>query len=145
MTMWAKPWTMKEGFLIGGCLVFAGLMLQLSIGPVVWKAFGWPVNGIVLAGFLAMIALMFLLRKKVYAFQFVGTSQAAIPAMVYAVLLTIVMGLTLQEDGGTWLNDMLFEKRRSFLAEPPWTFCGTDDCYIGQCRYAARKDDYHHR
>ena len=105
--MWAKPWTMKEGFLIGGCLVFAGLMLQLSIGPVVWKAFGWPVNGIVLAGFLAMIALMFLLRKKVYAFQFVGTSQAAIPAMVYAVLLTIVMGLTLQEDGGTWLNDML--------------------------------------
>ena len=107
MTMWTKPWTMKEGFLIGGCLVFAGLMLQLSIGPVVWKAFGWPVNGIVLAGFLAMIALMFLLRKKVYAFQFVGTGQAAIPAMVYAVLLTIVMGLTLQEDGGTWLNDML--------------------------------------
>ena len=105
--MWTKPWTMKEGFLIGGCLVFAGLMLQLSIGPVVWKAFGWPVNGIVLAGFLAMIALMFLLRKKVYAFQFVGTSQAVIPAMVYAVLLTIVMGLTLQEDGGTWLNDML--------------------------------------
>lgn len=41
------------------------------------------------------------------AFQFVGTYQAAIPAMVYAVALTIIMGLTRQKVGGTWLNDML--------------------------------------
>jgi ABC-type transport system involved in cytochrome c biogenesis permease subunit len=43
----------------------------------------------------------------VYAFQFVGTYQAAIPAMVYAVVLTIIMGLTRQQVGGTWLNNML--------------------------------------
>lgn len=49
--MWNKPWNMKEGFLIGGGLIFAGLALQLSVGPVVWDAFAWPVNGIVLAGF----------------------------------------------------------------------------------------------
>ena len=29
---------MKEGFLIGGGLIFAGLMLQLSVGPVLWDA-----------------------------------------------------------------------------------------------------------
>ena len=29
---------MKEGFLIGGGLIFAGLTLQLSIGPVLWDA-----------------------------------------------------------------------------------------------------------
>ena len=98
---------MKEGFLIGGGLIFAGLMLELSVGPVVWEAFAWPANGIVLAGFLAIIALIFLFRKKVYAFQFVGTYQAAIPAMVYAVGLTIVMGLTRQQVNGTWLNNML--------------------------------------
>ena len=40
--MWNKPWTMKEGFLIGGGLIFAGLMLQLSVGPVLWDAFAWP-------------------------------------------------------------------------------------------------------
>ena len=68
--MWEKPWTMKEGFLIGGGLIIAGLALELSVGPVVWEAFAWPVNGIVLAGFLFMIAAMFLLRKKFYAFQF---------------------------------------------------------------------------
>ena len=105
--MWIKPWTMKEGFLIGGGLIFAGLMLELSVGPVRWDAFAWPANGIVLAGFLALIALISLLRKKVYAFQFIGTYQAAIPAMVYAVVLTIIMGLTRQQVNGTWLNNML--------------------------------------
>ena len=105
--MWTKPYDMKEGFLIGGGLIFAGLMLELSVGPVDWDAFRWPVNGIVLAGFLALIAIIFLLRKRVYGFQFIGTYKAAIPALVYAVVLTIIMGLTRQEVNGTWLNNML--------------------------------------
>ena len=98
---------MREGFLIGGGLIFAGLMLELSVGPVVWEAFRWPVNGMVLAGFLGIVAIIFLLRKKVYGFQFIGTYRAAIPALVYAVVLTIVMGLTRQAVNGTWLNNML--------------------------------------
>ena len=85
----------------------AGLALEFSVGQVHWDAFAWPVNGYVFGGFLALIAIVFLLRKKVYAFQFLGTYQAAIPAMVYAVTLTIIMGLTRQKVGGTWLNDML--------------------------------------
>ena len=105
--MWTKPWNMKEGFLIGGGLIFAGLMLELSVGPVKWDAFAWPANGIVLAVFLAVIDYLFLLRKKVYAFQFIGTYHAAIPAMVYAVVLTVIMGLTRQQVNGTWLNNML--------------------------------------
>ena len=98
---------MKEGFLIGGGLILAGLALELSAGQVKWDAFAWPVNGFVYGGFLALIAIVFLLRKKVYAFQFLSTYQATIPAMVYAVTLTIIMGLTRQKVGGTWLNDML--------------------------------------
>jgi hypothetical protein len=98
---------MKEGFIIGGGLIFVGLILELSVGPVVWEAFAWPVNGIVLAGFLALIATVFLLRKRVYAFRFIGTYQAAIPTLVYAVLLTIIMGLTRQTENGTWLSNML--------------------------------------
>jgi hypothetical protein len=98
---------MKEGFLIGGGLIFAGLMLELSVGPVVWDAFAWPANGIVLAGFFVLLTAMAYLRKKVYAFQWMTTYQAAIPAMVYAVVLTIIMGLTRQQVNGTWLNNML--------------------------------------
>ena len=98
---------MKEGFLIGGGLIIAGLALELSVGQVKWETFAWPVNGYVFGSFLILVATVFLLRKKVYAFQFIGTYQAAIPAMAYAVLLTIIMGLTRQKAGGTWLNDML--------------------------------------
>ena len=106
----------KEGFLIGGGLIFVGLLLEVSVGPVVWNAFAWPINGIALAGFLALIALIFILGNSQFsifnsqfkkAFRFIGTYQAAIPAMVYAVLLTIIMGLTRQQVNGTWLNNML--------------------------------------
>ena len=50
--MWTKPYGIKEGFLIGGGLIFAGLMLELSVGPVDWDAFRWPVNGIMTIGML---------------------------------------------------------------------------------------------
>ena len=98
---------MKEGFIIGGGLIFAGLMLQLSVGPVLWDAFAWPANGLVLSAFFVMLTTMVYLRKKVYAFQWMTTYQAAIPAMVYAVVLTIIMGVTRQQVNGTWLNNML--------------------------------------
>ena len=105
--MWNKPWRMKEGFLIGGTLVIIGLQLQLIVGPVAWSAFRWPVNGIVFGSFLLLITIVHLLRNKVYGFQFIGTNKAAIPALVYVVLLTIVMGVTRQTEDGIWLNHML--------------------------------------
>ena len=105
--MWKKPYSMKEGVLIGGGLVVAGLLLQLSAGSVVWSAFSWPVNGVVLAGFLCIVAAVFLLQKRVYGFQFLSTYKAAIPALVYAVVLTIVMGLTRQTVNGSWIDNML--------------------------------------
>ena len=82
-------------------------MLQLSVGPVLWDAFAWPANGLVLSSFFVMLTAMVYLRKKVYAFQWMTTYQAAIPAMVYAVVLTIIMGVTRQQVNGTWLNNML--------------------------------------
>ena len=105
--MWTKPWTMKEGFLIGGGLIAAGLALELSVGPVNWDAFAWPANVIVLGGFLILIIIIWALRKRLYGCQFIGTYKDAIPTMVYAVVLTIIMGLTRQETNGSWLNNML--------------------------------------
>ena len=98
---------MKEGFLIGGGLMVIGVALELSVGPVIWDTFAWPVNGIVLGSFLALIAFIWLLREKFYAFQFMGSFKAAIPTMVYAVVLTIIMGLTRQQANGSWFNNML--------------------------------------
>lgn len=94
--MWTQPWRFAEGFLCGGGLVVAGLLLQLSSGPIDWDLFAFPVNVITLAVFLLLIVIAFALRKKVYAFRFLGSYQAAIPALVYAAVLTVLMGLTRQ-------------------------------------------------
>lgn len=105
--MWKKPWTLKEGFVICLGLVVAGLLLELVVGPIDWDAFAWPVNGMVLIGFLVIVLGLYFSRKKVYAFRFLSTYHAAIPSMVFAVILTIVMGLTRQMENGVWLNNML--------------------------------------
>ncbi|MBO4826167.1 MAG: cytochrome c biogenesis protein ResB [Prevotella sp.] len=105
--MWNKPWTMKEGLTIGAGLICAGLLLEMSVGGVDWDAFAWPVNIVVLAGFLVLITVIHLLRRKVYAFRFLSTYQAAIPTMLYAVVLTTIMGLTRQTVNGQWINNML--------------------------------------
>lgn len=104
---WDKPWGLAEGFLIGGGIITAGLALELSAGPVVWELFAWPANAVALALFLLCIVAIFLLRRRVYAFRFLKSVKAALPAMVYAVLLTVIMGLTRQTVNGQWLNNML--------------------------------------
>ena len=113
LSMWKKPWTMKEGFLIGGGLVVIGLMVQLCFGAVPWSAIAWPLNGLLFGALLALTVIAFLMRKRIYVIRFLASYMAAIPILVYAVVLTIVMGLTRQQSGldmnseGTWLNDML--------------------------------------
>ena len=106
-TIERKPWNLLEGFAIGAVLIGIGLILQWTIGPVVWSVFSWPVNGITLALFLLAIVLMTLLAKQCRLFRFLSTQQVAIPTLVYAVVLTIVMGLTQQKAGGRGIDNML--------------------------------------
>lgn len=107
MTFCAKPWRLPTGFLIAGGLILVGLMLQLSLGAVDWTLFAWPVNIVALASLLVVITVMHLLRRRVYAFGFLSTYAAAVPALLCAVVLTFVMGVTRQEPEGSWFSDML--------------------------------------
>lgn len=94
--MWKKPWHFKEGFTIGGGLLVVGLMLHFSVGAINWEAFAFPVNIIILSVYLAMMGVIYSLRPKIYAFKFLGTYTSAIPALLYAVVLTTIMGLIRQ-------------------------------------------------
>ena len=85
---------MKSGFLTSGCLVLAGLLLEWGVGSVPWKWLAWPVNGFALAIFLAVIVAIHFFGRKIKFFRFLSTREAAIPTLVFAVALTIVMGLT---------------------------------------------------
>ena len=107
--MWVKPWKAAEGFLIGGGLFVVGMALQLSIGPILWSRFGAPVNGIMLVLMPGFLVLMYLLRKKVYAFEWMMHGQAAVACLSWALGITLVMGLLpqTQEGGVRWLSQML--------------------------------------
>lgn len=107
---WTKPWRLKEGFLIGGGLLVVGLLLQATVGPVPWDLLVHPVNIGLLLVLLALIGIMYALRRKVYLFEWMMHLQAAVPALCYALGLTILMGLVAQrEEGGgiPWLSQML--------------------------------------
>jgi len=106
-SFWQKPWGLKEGFLIGAGLIIAGLLLEASIGPVVWSVLVWPSNIILVAAFVLLIIIAHCLRKKVYLFSYLTTFKAAVPILAYAVVLTVIMGVTRQQVHGRWLNDML--------------------------------------
>lgn len=105
-----KPWGMKEGLLIITGLLSLGLMLQQFVGPVRWELTSWPVNIILLSVFLTMIVSMHLLRKKVYFFSWLSGFANAISALVFATLVTIVLGLIEQkpaESDGNIMNHLL--------------------------------------
>ena len=68
-----------------------------------------PVNWIMLVLLLGFLLLMFLLRKKVHAFEWMMHGQAAVAAIAWALGITLVMGLVPQSRGGgvSWLSQML--------------------------------------
>jgi len=97
------------GFLLGGGLICAGLLLQVILGPVNWDWLAWPVNLAVLFLLLAAVGAVYALRGKVYAFEWMMHAGAAVPCLVYAASLTMLMGLLPQvrEGGMPWLSQML--------------------------------------
>ena len=100
---------MKKGFLIGGVLLTVGLALQATAGPVCWDSLAYPVNLTVLIAFLVLLVAAWLLRNKVYLFSWMMHLGAAVPALIYALALTILMGLTPQRNDGAgipWLSQM---------------------------------------
>ncbi len=104
----SKPWTIRQGFAIGGAVVLAGLVLQLAAGSVPWHLMAFPVNIIALALLLCAVALMYILRRKVYLFGWMMHYGAAVPALVYALGLTLLMGFTAQgADGPPVIGQML--------------------------------------
>lgn len=98
---------MKRGFIIGLGVIIAGLLLELATGPVVWDLLAWPANIVALGLFVAVIIGLGTLYSKSEIIRWLSSYQAAVPTMIYAVLLTMIMGLTRQIKDGQWLHDML--------------------------------------
>ena len=87
---------------MGAGLVAVGLLMQLAFGPVTWETLRWPANGIAAAAFLALVAALHLLRKKARVLRFISTYRAAVPALLYTLMLTLVMGLGVNDMLSAW-------------------------------------------
>ena len=110
MGMWIKPWGIKEGMTIGAGLLMTGILLQCSIGAIDWTLFAYPVNAVVLVLLLLLVGGGYVLRNRLYVLRFLMTGGAAIPALLYTAVLTILMGLTPQmvsSNGHLGINQML--------------------------------------
>ena len=66
--MWSKPWSYKEGLVIGAGLLVIGILLQMAVGAINWGLFACPVNAIVLVVYIIALVAMHLLRKRDYPF-----------------------------------------------------------------------------
>ena len=104
--MWSKPWSYKEGLIIGAGLLVIGALLQITVGGINWNLFAWPVNLIVLSVYI-IVLIMHLLRKRVYLFGWLSHYSAAVSSLVWVVGMTVVMGLIRQAPSSHASNDIL--------------------------------------
>ena len=105
--MWSKPWSYKEGLVIGAGLLVIGILLQMAVGAINWSLFACPVNVIVLVVYIIALVAMHLLRKRVYLFGWLSHYSAAVSSLVWVVGMTVIMGLIRQAPSGHASNDIL--------------------------------------
>lgn len=79
--MWSKPWSYKEGLVIGAGLLVIGILLQMAVGAINWGLFACPVNAIVLVVYIIALVAMHLLRKRVYLFGWLSHYSAAVSSL----------------------------------------------------------------
>ena len=91
--MWSKPWSYKEGLVIGAGLLVIGILLQMAVGAINWGLFACPVNAIVLVVYIIALVAMHLLRKRVYLFGWLSHYSAAVSSLVWVVGMTVIMVL----------------------------------------------------
>lgn len=96
----SKTWGMAEGGLLCFALMVVGMLLQLSVGPVHWDAFRWPVNGLALLVLLTVLLSAYGLRRRIPFFRWMATLKAGIPALLTCAMITTLMGVTRQVPSG---------------------------------------------
>lgn len=105
--MWSKPWSYREGFMIGAGLFVIGVLLQIAVGQIHWSLFAYPVNMIVLLVYIIGLIGMHLFRQRVYLFGWMSHYSAAVSSLVWVVGMTVLMGLIRQAPSGHASADLL--------------------------------------
>lgn len=101
--------------MICGGLVFIGLILHLCTGGLDWSSFAWPLNVYLAIVYVAVLVILYLVRRKVYFVRWAMSYQAAVPSLIFVVFLTFIMGITKQVPASVPREDVpLFGRMLSF-------------------------------
>lgn len=103
--MWSKLWNYKEGAAVGAGLLLTGTLLQLFVGEINWDYLVWPTNIITTGAFIIILLGLHMLRGRVYLCRWLGLTTSAVCALMYALLMTVIMGLVRQAPSGTQAID----------------------------------------
>ncbi len=113
--MWKNTWGVREGGMICVGLTGIGLVLHLFTGGVDWDSFAWPLNLYIAAIYLAVLVILYSVRKKVYFARWAMTYKAAVPSLVAVVLFTFLMGMIRQVPSSVSSGDVsIFNRMLSF-------------------------------
>jgi len=94
--IWTFPWKYREGFIIAFTWLLIGFLLQI-ISKGISFSVSWPVNIIVLASFLAIIALCRVFIKQHPIIRWLSSVPAAISVITAFVSLVFAMGFIKQD------------------------------------------------
>lgn len=97
---------MARGFIFGAVLVLVGFLVQVAAGPVNWGLVAFPVNLVLLLLLMVLLVVALLLRQKVRLFAWMGSLEAAVPALAWTLIFMIALGLIAQGPGRGWLGSM---------------------------------------
>jgi len=94
--LFAHPWKYKEGFIVTGILFVLSIIIELTTGDLVFTLPSFPVNWAIILTYTSVIVFLQIYEKKNKIIQWLGSSLAAIVAILYVLFLSTLLGLTPQ-------------------------------------------------
>lgn len=95
---WEHPWRYRESFLVVLELMFLGLIFEVLTGGRGAPMLKWPVNMFVGAGILLMLFIIYYRYKSLPMVKWLSSVPAAISAISFFALVTLLLGFIKQDD-----------------------------------------------
>lgn len=95
---WEHPWSYKESFLVVLELIFMGLIFEVLSGGKGAPLLTWPVNMVVGAGLLLLLFIVHYRFKSRPMVKWLSSVPAAISAISFFALVTLLLGFLKQDD-----------------------------------------------
>lgn len=95
---WEHPWRYRESFLVVLELIFMGLIFEVLTGGKGAPLLKWPVNGVVGVGLLFLLFIIYFRFKSRPVVKWLSSVPAAISAISFFALVTLLLGFFPQDD-----------------------------------------------